>query len=327
MKVNNITIIGVGNLGSRHLQALKKTKQNINIDVVGRSDDSLNTAKVRYDELPNNKYVKQITYHKQLDSLPNNLDIVIIATNSDVRKEIIKNLVEIKKVKFLILEKVTFTSDNDFKEIITLLKEKNIKSWVNCQHRTYAYNKYIKNMIEVDKNTIFKYEGNDWGIACNTIHFLDLINYIFDDEIVSLNNKLLDKIIHDSKREGFIEFTGTLQGCTKKGNTFELTSHFDSKDIHSIQTIESKNKICTINFLQNELIMYDKKNQSKTVEKCIIPFQSELTHNLVNELLDFGTCPLSTLEESYVFHKLMLESFQNHLKDVTGNDYNSCPIT
>ena len=124
MKVFNIAIIGIGQIGSRHLQSLKKSKLNINIEAVSRSEESLEIAKSRYNELPNNQYIKQIKYYKNINSLSNNIDIIIVATNSDVRKEIVEELVNTKKIRFFILEKVTFPSNNDFINILKLFKDK-----------------------------------------------------------------------------------------------------------------------------------------------------------------------------------------------------------
>ena len=147
MKIYNIVIIGVGQIGSRHLQALKKLDFDVNVEVVGRSYDSLEISKSRYDELPKNNHIKSINYYNSMDLLSENIDIAIIATNSDVRKDIVYKLVMTKNVNNIILEKVTFPSTDDFIPILSLLKEKSIQSWVNCQQRTYEHYMNIKKSL------------------------------------------------------------------------------------------------------------------------------------------------------------------------------------
>jgi len=327
MKVYNIAIIGVGNFGSRHLQALKKLQINVNIEVVGKSAQSIKSAQVRYDELPNNHCINQIKYHNKIESLSNNLDIVIVSTNSDVRKNIVKQLVYTKKIRYFILEKVAFTSNNDFKEILKLLKTNQIKAWVNCPHRTLEHHKHIKSLLKKESNIVFTFEGNSWGLACNSIHYLDLISFLTDDEINSLDNKLLDDTIHKSKRKGFIEFTGTLLGYTKKGHRFKLTSHLNNTMTNNILTIDTSTKIYTIDESQNRINIYSKTDNSNTKLSCVAAHQSDLSHHFIHDIIESGCCSLSSLEESYSFHKPMLETFHDHLNKTTGINHSSCPIT
>ena len=60
--MKNILIIGSGELGSRHLQALTKTNININIQVVDPSNESLKIASERFKEFPENKNVNSVNF-------------------------------------------------------------------------------------------------------------------------------------------------------------------------------------------------------------------------------------------------------------------------
>lgn len=327
MKELNIVIVGAGQLGSRHLQSLKKLEINVNIEVLGRTTQSLDIAKHRYNSVPPNNYIKCVKYYTDMNLLSNNIDIAIISTNSDIRKEIIENLVHAKNVKYLILEKVTFPSSNDFIEILSLLKSKKIKAWVNCPHRIYEHNMYLKQSLKTEKNITFQCEGNHWGMACNTVHFIDLICFLTNDEIEYLDNDGLDKCIHLSKREGFVEFTGTLLGKTKKGHLFKLISQDEYLHKDFIFAIETSHKKYYINLSEYTIDFYDKKNNKTLKQSINVPYQSDLTHHIITDILTHGRCNLTPLEESYAFHKPMLEVFQHHLENVTGEKYIYCPIT
>ena len=107
MNTKNIAIVGGGQLGSRHLQALKSVDADLRISVSDPSNESLNICKERFDSIPANKFVQNIKY---LDKLPENtdIDIAIIATSSNVRSHVIKNLIYRNNVKNLIIEKLLF---------------------------------------------------------------------------------------------------------------------------------------------------------------------------------------------------------------------------
>ena len=58
--MKKVFIIGAGQLGSRHLQALKYVKEALDISVIDPREESLSTAKERYaslDLMDNNKEV------------------------------------------------------------------------------------------------------------------------------------------------------------------------------------------------------------------------------------------------------------------------------
>lgn len=58
----NIVLIGAGQLGSRHLQGLKKIYTAVNIDVVDPNIDSISIAKERYEQVDNNPFIKEIRF-------------------------------------------------------------------------------------------------------------------------------------------------------------------------------------------------------------------------------------------------------------------------
>src|SRR5436190_18734178 len=110
--MKNIAIIGAGQLGSRHLQALAFVNEPISIQVIDRSADALNIAENRFNE--NRKtFHGQISYHTDISNLVKNIDVAIIATGSSGRKKIIEQLLSHSSVRYLILEKFLFTKESD----------------------------------------------------------------------------------------------------------------------------------------------------------------------------------------------------------------------
>ena len=85
-----IQIIGAGQLGSRHLQALSSVAEPLSIDVIDPSLDSLAIAKERFEAMPK-IHTHSVNYHQEiLHDL--NIDIVIVASGAKPRRKIIENL-------------------------------------------------------------------------------------------------------------------------------------------------------------------------------------------------------------------------------------------
>ena len=78
--MKNIALIGAGQLGSRHLQALAQVKQPISIQVIDSSSDSLKVAEARFNEVSSN-FKGKISFHNDISSLEKNIDVAIVATN------------------------------------------------------------------------------------------------------------------------------------------------------------------------------------------------------------------------------------------------------
>ena len=106
MKIN--VVIGAGQLGSRHLQGLLRLTIKQKIFVLEPSEVSLELSKTRANEIPNEH---EIIFSKDWDILPQNLDLVIIATGANVRAMLIEKLLPKYKVKNLVLEKILFQMD------------------------------------------------------------------------------------------------------------------------------------------------------------------------------------------------------------------------
>ena len=109
-----IAIIGAGQLGSRHLQALARLTTECEITVIDPSLESLAVAKQRFEEMPVNKAVCVVGYGTSVDELPVELDYVVVATGADVRLKVLQSLLARSTVRYMLLEKVLFQRLGDY---------------------------------------------------------------------------------------------------------------------------------------------------------------------------------------------------------------------
>lgn len=321
----NIAVIGVGSLGVRHFQALLNCKNTLNIYIVDVSTISLNKAQEIY-ETEANKKNHSATYSTSIKSLPRDIDIAIIASSSNVRVQLIEELVNSKNIRYLVLEKVLFQQIEDYDRVGNLLKSKNIRTWVNCPRRMVEGYKKLREslMDDIIEHVIVK--GGSWGLGCNSIHMIDLIAYLSNNnESLQCFGNLLDDDIIESKRSGYIEFTGSLVGRLGESKRFILTSDLNSTEPVIIYIVcRSK----TIIVSENKKIanIYNKEGLFMTI-KIDIPFQSQLSNLFVDQILTSKDCDLTTYEESAGLHTPLIETLIKHQNKCKIGDGIRCMIT
>lgn len=63
------------------------------------------------------------------------------------------------------------------------------------------------------------------------------------------------------------------------------------------------------------------------IKKFIIPYQSQLTHIVVKQILNNGICDLTTYKDSLKFHIPLLECFIKYVSRIENRKVEICPIT
>ena len=319
MTLNNIAIIGAGQLGSRHLQGLKTASSPLAITVVDSNDESLRIAEERYDAI-DKIGEKTIQYVNTIENLPTQLDLVIVATSSKPRASIVKSLLTHSSVRYLILEKVLFTQLSDYDEIGTLLKKKNVRCWVNCPRRMFGSYSMIKDSIDYTHPIKMEYVGKNWGLCCNAMHFIDVFMYLVQNKTFTINTDRIESEIHESKRPGYIEMYGTLRITTESGDELNLSC---LSSVDQPARVEIKNGLNY--FALDEISGILLKDGKET--KVDTPYQSQTTGFLADSILRTGYCPLTSYEKSAQYHKVFIQKILEKYNEITGEDSKALPIT
>jgi hypothetical protein len=308
----NVCLIGCGGVGKRHLEAMLKVKNNINIEVVEPNIENTPTTLVG----------QNINYFSKIEDVSNNIDICLIATTANVRKKVILELVSKKNVKFMILEKVVFQNEKDFDEIIKLFEEKNIKSWVNCHLRAQPIYKELKTQSIISYDTTMTYEySDDFTLSSSAIHILDLFSYLCDDYDLEIQDIVTDTELKSSRHSGCVDFNGYMK--VKSTNGYELV--VKKRDAHFGEHLTIYHNDLTVRSSEGD----DPDNRIGFVQDKKIPYvwQSSLTNSYIDDIIEKSDCNLSTLENSAKLHKIMLKSFRNLLKEKYNREVVDCPIT
>lgn len=311
-------IIGMGNIGYRHFQALHNLKNKIFLIDPKISKLSLEKFYAK------NKKNKHIFYLKNYSKLPKVIDLAIIATTADKRLDCLNNLIKNTKIKNIILEKILFNKIKSYKEAKYFINNKT-NIWVNSLNRTYPITKLIK---KKNKNFRLKYlsvKGNEWGLACNFIHFLDLINYFNYETKYSIVKNNLKKIIK-TKRKRFIDFLGNIKIKSEHGTNIFFESK-KGKMNYQLKLIFN-NYTYLINEIKGEVIEINKKLKIRKKYIYKTPLVSELTKKFAKQIYKNNRCELTDLETSIKLHFPLIKSFCKSYKKIKKiKKINSCPIT
>ena len=312
-------IIGAGQLGSRHLQALKTASLPFHIWVVDNSEESLNVAKQRYNQVETIGE-KEIELVQDISQLPEELDFVVVATGSKPRAAIVKGLLNHSHVKNMILEKVLFPRLGEYDEIGKLINEKGSKCWVNCARRMFGVYHQVKDALSgapID----MKYEGTEWGLCCNSIHIIDLFMLLTGEEEYTLDTTGLIPEIEDSKRIGYIEFYGTLKIQTPKGSMLTLTCNKETVEKNMCVRIQDGEKYIEIDEANCLLSMDGKQSRFR------LPYQSETTGTYADMIMKMGYISLSTYEKSVKYHKEFISKMLEFYNSLLETKTDLLPIT
>ena len=325
--MKKIVLIGAGHLGSRHLQGLAKIDIPVSLHVIDPSLDSLQIAQERYFEVPINENIYSISFKTALNDLEDEFDLCIVATTSDIRLDVIKDLLSKKKVHYLLLEKVLFQRSEDFEEAKILLNNKGVKTWVNCVRRAVPLYQNLKKYFQKNDLIEYKVSGRNWGIGSNSIHFIDHMAYYANELSYEVDIEGLDQYIWPSNKEGFSEFTGILNVRFSSGSGLVMESRSNGDFSVFISITSSKTKV-DIDEVSGKVKIFRKENNWSDKEVFFrIPYQSELTHIVAKQILETGTTCLTPFDESSKLHIPLIKALKEHVEMVENRQCVCCPIT
>ncbi len=322
--MKNVCIIGAGNIGSRHLQGLKKVTFPLNIEVVDPSKESLEIARQRYEQIESSAGHK-ISFLTSLPKVSKKTDLAIVATNSNVRMKVTEQLLTTSAVKYLVLEKILFQNPKDYSAMDKLLKKMECKTWINFSMRTIPFYHDLKGKLKGPIQMIVS--GSQYGLITNAIHFIDYIAFITGDYDFTVATNGLDPKPIESKRKGFLELNGTLNACFKNGSLGSFTCYSNGNAPFMIEFLSSK-YCCISKESEGKAWVSSGDTDWKWQETdSNIPFQSSMTNKLVEDLLRSGNCPLTSYKDAVKLHITFLDSLLQFLNKTSEKKYSVYPFT
>ena len=301
----SILILGAGQLGSRYVQGLVASRFVLEITVVDPSSESMETAKSRWVEAGGHESSHQVRWLGSLPSSLQRVDVALVVTSAIGRAGLVDKIVRTIDVRYWVLEKVLTQSSEELRVIHSAL-EGCEGAWVNTPRRMMSWHQSLKDVFANRGPLQVSYSAGLWGLACNSIHFIDLVAWWSGESLVSVDTSGLDHHWHESKRTGYFEIAGELVAHFSNGTSLRLRSK-EGAQSQPIQVILSDGIIWDVDeaagtaFSSSEEKLYGR-----------IELQSQLSVRLVDDILQLGRCDLPSFVVSSAMHAIFLDAMLVH---------------
>jgi predicted dehydrogenase len=323
-----IAVIGCGAIGSRHAQALAALKHPAIVHLMDTSAEARATARALMFQSVAAKATVHVVEAAAMNALPATLDVAIVATTAARRRQVIDSLLIGRRVKYLILEKFLFQSKEDFAWANAAIRQAGSEAWVNCARRLWPGYHELRQALANDGGpiTLSCATHARFGIGTTAIHLLDLLTYLSGTLDFELSSELVDAAPMQH-RSGGVDFSGTLYGKSARGDVFRYTA-FRNGDLPIGIVIEASSLRAHVDEANKAIRLSARDRSWNWAERPFeTPFQSQLTHGVVEDLAIKGTCELTPYPESARLHLAILEPLLAHYRKHVDPHALACPIT
>lgn len=336
-----LLLIGAGALGMRHLQSMLEladtaiwvvepdlaAQQRCVQHLVALSFSHMSTKNMPAAGMSTQEQLaKKVQWMTTLPELAMSFDVVVVATNAGPRFSVVQALLERFKVRYLILEKVLFQRLEHYAAMADLLQRTATISYVNCPRRLYPLYQKIQQQLDPAVPLQITISGQNWGLACNSVHFIDLLGWLAQSPPSSIDWTGLQPTIFPSKRAGYQEVAGELLVNCENGSWLKLCCDIAPAAPATLQ-IELQQAAQQWHLDENSGLVTRSGTLTDVLQLPRAPFQSELTAQVIENLLQQGHCALPTFAQASISHQLLINNLLAFFSIQQGRNVDICPIT
>ncbi len=325
----SVLIVGCGDIGSRHLQAVASLPQVQEIEVVDPRPEGLALGRRRISEVADRALGTSYRWLSSLDEAKRDGDLCIVATQAEGRGRLVQEIAAKAGYRRFLVEKLVSQSLQEYQDLLAFVEEKGLSVWVNCKSRAHPSHKRVKASLNPGEPIVFSTVGGNHGLANNGIHIVDLFSFYDDATRIESGGAHIDPILHPSKRRGPVyDLSGTLCGHTAKGSQFTLTfaPGHDGPAHYSV---------CSPRYraiIDDMVKCYWESDRETGWLWRQVHFEanlmiSNMTRAFAADILASGRCELPTLKDCLPAHRFILEELQPHFARLLGVELDRCPVT
>jgi len=316
--IPTILVVGCGNIGRRHIEALAAARRTMRVIGIEPSD----TARVQAEALIT-RFAAGSQVLADMTGAPDAADLAIIATSAAHRRSAFETLLAGCKPKAVIFEKVLFTTRTDLDAVGRLLTTRTIPAFVNCGRRGFPAYERLRDLLATRRGLSMKVTGAGWNLGSNAIHFVDLAEYVLEDRIVALDESGLNSKPEPARIAGCVDLFGTLRGTLAGGGSITITQERAPGDPLSITFFDGGESWRVEEGAKR--LVHVNANGKKDEQVFETLFVSGMPY-LYTDILDGKSCRLTPYAQSAAQHALFLDAFRRCLGLSTTEDV-SCPIS
>ena len=298
-----ILLVGFGGIGKRHYESLINDPKN-----------SIYISDLNLDFNILESYASRVFKVHNISSLRNeSFDLLILATSANIRAEMIEELLSNINIKKIIIEKPISQSICGLKTLKEI--DKKIPIYVNFPQRYYPVYKNLKEMF-IKSDFSLHVSGYDLGMACNIWHYVDLVEYITESTIETIEWSNVSWT--PSKRLGFEEIDGECLIKFTNNIQLNLSTSLDKEEPLIIKIKGPDELDLTLenyHFISSSIDGFSRGDQVDVYQR-----------NLTLEYLNDASIRIPRLSDVYdstlnVLRSILMLKFEKH------NDETRLPIT
>jgi predicted dehydrogenase len=311
-----VALVGCGNIGFRHLQALCDGAEPAHITVVEPNVAAHERIRDQFEVA--SASAKTFELLTEIPDVPQTFDLVVVATTTDTRRAAVDAVLGPHDVKALILEKVLFPRVGDLSDVGQQLSGQGATGFVNCGRRTFPGYVGLRDALADQQIDRISVRGNRFGLASNAVHFLDLAEYLTGAGITSVSAAGLDPGSVPSKRPGSVEVFGTLSAELSDGSHIDIDCR-DEEPVSVEVSIEAG----------QQTVVVDETAATVTeggVTRDFVWQTVSATTWIYDDALRTGSCSLTPYADSARQHRAYLNALRPHL-GLSNEADDPCPIS
>lgn len=319
-----VAVVGCGNIGSRALQALAKLERPATIHAVDPMPAALARTRARIAELGTAARAR-IVYAQSVRALPETIDLALVATCADTRRETVEALLERTRTRYLVLEKFLFQRAEDYPAVSARLAASGSRCWVNLVRRAWPGYQALRDQLGGERRVEMQAWGPDFRIASNAIHYVDIYAFLTGTHVSGYDASGLDAEPMASRRPEFRELSGILRGTGGEGRRVTLSSQRGSKLPFTIQ-FATPDLHWIVRELERKAWCASAATDWTWREQDFASLDMSAMTGTYAEILERGTSLLPTYAESAEDHLNLLAVYNRHWFGAAGAGA-ACPIT
>lgn len=307
--MNKIILVGTGNIGKRHLQAIIGSNQVSKIYCYDLYEDALDSVP---EFCQSNKIPQEIIcIEKSFENLLLEIDdysIVIVATTARGRMEILNPIIKCKP-KAIVVEKPVVQYKYQYKDLEELAAQYSVNIYVNFIAHAQKFYNQIYNELEGTTELSFYTSMPKWGLSTVGIHQIELFLWLSRSRTCEMSYST-SSLVYEQKRKGFEDIAGTILLNNQKGHLAVIRSLMSDISPSSIQICSDK-KIYTIYESLNRLVVAD-KDGGVDIQDLNVKFVSQYMNEIVDAIFTDRDVCLPTIENSRLSHDLLFDFLKIH---------------
>ena len=175
-----ILIVGCGEIGSRHLQAVATLPQIREIDVVDPRPEAWALGRARLAELADRQLGTKVRWLAALEDASRDGEICLVATQAEGRCRLVRQVAEQLGYSVFLVEKLVAQSMEEYQALLDFSDQRGLSLWVNCKTRAYPIHKWVKARLGRSEPIVLTVVSGNHGLANSGIHAADL--FVFYDD-------------------------------------------------------------------------------------------------------------------------------------------------